>query len=61
MKNNKPYEFSEEQIEAAETQIVKQARRIEFYLTEYTIEILDLIGNSVANRNRDALSCSLLF
>lgn len=38
--------FSEEQIAAAEEQIVKQAKRIEFYLTEYTIEILALkMGN----------------
>lgn len=32
--------FSEEQIVAAEAQIVDQSKRIEFYLTEYTVEIL---------------------
>lgn len=42
MSSNKLHEFSEAQVAAAESQIVKQARRIEFYLTEYTIEILAL-------------------
>jgi Protein of unknown function DUF262 len=32
--------FTEEQIEAAETQIVEQSKKIEFYLTEYSIELL---------------------
>ena len=31
---------SPEQIEAAEAQIVEQSKRIEFYLTEYSIEFL---------------------
>jgi Protein of unknown function DUF262 len=32
--------FTKEQIEAAETQIVEQSKKIEFYLTEYSIELL---------------------
>ncbi len=32
--------FNKEQIEAAETQIVDQSKKIEFYLTEYSIELL---------------------
>lgn len=32
--------FSDSQIEAAEVQIVEQSKRIEFYLVEYTIELL---------------------
>jgi hypothetical protein len=32
--------FIQEQIEAAEKQIVEQSKRIEFYLTEYSIELL---------------------
>jgi hypothetical protein len=32
--------FSDSQIEAAEIQIVEQSKRIEFYLVEYTIELL---------------------
>jgi hypothetical protein len=32
--------FTEEQVEAAETQIVEQSKKIEFYLTEYSIELL---------------------
>lgn len=32
--------FTEEQIEATERQIVEQSKRIEFYLTEYSIELL---------------------
>ncbi|HVA90800.1 MAG TPA: DUF262 domain-containing protein [Chloroflexota bacterium] len=31
---------SKEQIEAAEAQIVEQSKRIEFYLTEYSVELL---------------------
>ena len=42
MSNDELHRFSKEQVESAETQIVKQARKIEFYLTEYTIEILAL-------------------
>ncbi|MGK7897096.1 MAG: DUF262 domain-containing protein [Xenococcus sp. (in: cyanobacteria)] len=40
MKNEEKPEFSEEQIEAAEKQIFEHSKRIEFYITEYTIEIL---------------------
>ena len=29
-----------EQIDAAEAQIVEQSRRIEFFLTEYSVELL---------------------
>ena len=32
--------FSSEQIEAAEAQIVEQSKRIEFLLTEYSVELL---------------------
>jgi uncharacterized protein with ParB-like and HNH nuclease domain len=32
--------FTEEQVEAAEAQIVEQSKKIEFYLTEYSIELL---------------------
>ena len=32
--------ITEEQIAAAEAQIVEQAKRIDFYLTEYTVELL---------------------
>jgi Protein of unknown function DUF262 len=35
-----PNEFTENQIAAAERQIVDQSEKIEFYVTEYTIEIL---------------------
>lgn len=38
--------FSPEQVAAAESQIVEQSKRIEFYLTEYSIELL-------ANKMRD--------
>ena len=31
---------TKEQIAAAETQIVEQSKRIEFYLTEYSVELL---------------------
>ncbi|WP_204102128.1 MULTISPECIES: DUF262 domain-containing protein [Spirulina sp. CCY15215] len=34
--------FKEELIQSAEKQIIEQSKRIEFYLTEYTIEILAL-------------------
>jgi len=42
MSNHKIHQLSDTQIADAESQIVEQARRIEFYLTEYTIEILAL-------------------
>ena len=42
MSSNNLHDFNEEQITAAEAQIVNQSRKIEFYLTEYTIEILAL-------------------
>jgi hypothetical protein len=32
--------FTPEQIEAAESQIVEQSKRIEFFLTEYSVELL---------------------
>ena len=32
--------FTEEEVAAAEKQIVDQSKRIEFYLTEYTVELL---------------------
>jgi hypothetical protein len=32
--------FTREQIEAAESQIVEQSKRIEFFLTEYSVELL---------------------
>jgi len=32
--------FTEEQVDAAESQIVEQSKKIEFYLTEYSIELL---------------------
>lgn len=32
--------FTDEQVAAAEAQIVEQSKRIEFYLTEYTVELL---------------------
>ena len=32
--------FTEEQVDAAEAQIVEQSKKIEFYLTEYSIELL---------------------
>ena len=32
--------FTQEQVAAAENQIVEQSKRIEFYLTEYSIELL---------------------
>ncbi len=32
--------FTEEQVEAAEAQIIEQSKKIEFYLTEYSIELL---------------------
>lgn len=38
--------FSPEDVAAAETQVVEQSKRIEFYLVEYTIELL-------ANKMRD--------
>jgi hypothetical protein len=34
--------FTEEQVKSAEKQIFEQSRRIEFYITEYTVEILAL-------------------
>lgn len=42
MGNEKQSKFSSEQIISAEEQIVEQSKRIEFYLTEYTVEILAL-------------------
>ncbi|HEY9638552.1 MAG TPA: DUF262 domain-containing protein [Coleofasciculaceae cyanobacterium] len=42
MVNEEQPKFSEEQVRAAEEQIVEQSKRIEFYITEYTIEILAL-------------------
>ncbi len=42
MTNEGKSKFTEEQIIAAEKQIVEQSKRIEFYLTEYTLEILAL-------------------
>ncbi|MEL7054429.1 MAG: DUF262 domain-containing protein, partial [Cyanobacteria bacterium J06588_5] len=42
MSSHKIHQLSDTQVADAEAQIVKQARRIEFYLTEYTIEILAL-------------------
>jgi uncharacterized protein with ParB-like and HNH nuclease domain len=42
MGNEKQSKFSDEQITSAEEQIVEQSKRIEFYLTEYTVEILAL-------------------
>lgn len=42
MVSKKESEFKEKLIASAETQIVEQSKRIEFYLTEYTIEILAL-------------------
>ncbi len=32
--------FSEEKKEEAEAQIVEQSKRIEFYITEYSVELL---------------------
>ncbi|NEO97668.1 MAG: DUF262 domain-containing protein [Symploca sp. SIO2E9] len=40
MVNTEQPKFTEDQVAAAEKQIVEQSRRIEFYITEYTIEIL---------------------
>jgi hypothetical protein len=43
MSNDDEYpksKFTEEQIDAAEAQIVEQSKKIEFYLTEYSIELL---------------------
>ena len=34
--------FTEEEIAFAEKQIVDQSKRIEFYITEFTVEILAL-------------------
>lgn len=42
MVNEEQPKFTEEQVIAAEEQIVEQSKRIEFYLTEYTVEILAL-------------------
>jgi len=39
MMNAQP-RFTQEQVAAAENQIVEQSKRIEFYLTEYSIELL---------------------
>ena len=36
-----------EQIESAEAQIVEQSKRIEFYLTEYSVELLAAKNSSV--------------
>jgi hypothetical protein len=36
----KDYNFTEEQILAAENQILAETERIDFYVTEYTLEIL---------------------
>ncbi|MGB7441198.1 MAG: MAE_28990/MAE_18760 family HEPN-like nuclease [Coleofasciculaceae cyanobacterium] len=57
MVNEEQPKFNEEQIAAAEKQIVEQSKRIEFYITEYTIEILalkrclDAVSKSVINRS----------
>lgn len=40
MSNEEQPRFTDEQIAAAEEQIVEQSKRIEFYLTEYSIELL---------------------
>jgi len=32
--------FTQEEVAAAEEQVVEQSRRIEFYLTEYSVELL---------------------
>lgn len=40
MINEEQSQFSEELIAAAEKQIFEQSKRIEFYITEYTIELL---------------------
>lgn len=40
MENEAKSKFSEELIAAAEKQIFEQSKRIEFYITEYTIELL---------------------
>jgi hypothetical protein len=42
MVNEEQPKFTEDQVIAAEEQIVEQSKRIEFYLTEYTVEILAL-------------------
>ncbi|XWK91657.1 MAG: DUF262 domain-containing protein (plasmid) [Phormidium sp.] len=42
MVNEEQPKFTEEQVIAAEKQIVEQSKRIEFYITEYTVEILAL-------------------
>jgi hypothetical protein len=42
MVNEEQLKFTEEQVTSAEEQIVEQSKRIEFYLTEYTVEILAL-------------------
>ena len=42
MKNEEQQRFTDEEILAAEKQIVDQSKRIEFYITEYTVEILAL-------------------
>jgi len=41
LKEEKP-RFTEDEISDAEKQIVEQSKRIEFYITEYTVEILAL-------------------
>lgn len=42
MGNEEQSKFNQEQVKSAEEQIVHQSKRIEFYLTEYTVEILAL-------------------
>jgi hypothetical protein len=42
MVNKEQPKFTEEQVAAAEEQIVEQSKRIEFYITEYTVELLVL-------------------
>jgi uncharacterized protein with ParB-like and HNH nuclease domain len=42
MDNEDKPRFTREQVESAEEQIIEQSKRIEFYLTEYTVEILAL-------------------
>ncbi len=40
MSNEEHYKIAEELVAAAEQQIVEESKRIEFYLTEYTVELL---------------------
>lgn len=46
MANKEKPRFTQEQISSAEEQIVDQSKRIEFYITEYTVEILALKMNN---------------